>query len=119
MILGTNMDIKVNLFLDGNKIEIFQKVVLLRTTIDDKLNVKAQTESICRTVKYKLNTLQRIRKYLSTDIANCNAFISSQFYYAPLIWMFDTLMTQPMTQIMMSYFQLIVMFQFIRASYIF
>ena len=54
MILGTNMDIKVNLFLDGNKIEIFQKVVLLRTTIDDKLNVKAQTESICRTVKYKL-----------------------------------------------------------------
>ena len=29
MILGTNTDIKVNLFLDGNKIEKSQEVVLL------------------------------------------------------------------------------------------
>lgn len=33
---------------------------------------------------------QRIRKYLSTDKAKTlhNAFINSQFYYVPLIWMF-------------------------------
>ena len=31
-----------------------------------------------------------MRKYLTTDKAKtlCNPFISSQFYYAPLIWMF-------------------------------
>ena len=77
MISGANTDINVNLFLDGNKIEKFQVVVLLEITIDNKLNL----------AKYKLHALQWIRKYISTDKADtlCNAFISSQFYYAPLI----------------------------------
>ena len=88
--MGANPDIKVNLFLDGNKIEKFQEVVLLGITIDDKLNFKTHVENICRKVKYKLHMLQHIRKYLSTDKAKAlfNAFINSQFYYAPLIWMF-------------------------------
>ena len=40
--------------------------------------------------KYKLRALQRIRNYLSTEKARLSAtvFINSQFYYAPLIWMF-------------------------------
>ena len=47
-------------------------------------------ESICWTAKYKLHALQCIRKYLRADETKtlCNTFISSQFYYAPLIWMF-------------------------------
>ena len=90
MILGKNTDIKVNLFLDGNKTEKSQEAVLLGITIDDKLSFKTHIENICRKAKYKLHALQRIRKYLSTDKAKtlCNAFINSQFYYAPLIWMF-------------------------------
>ena len=40
MILGTNTGIKVNLFLDGNKIEKSQEVVLLGITIYDKLSLK-------------------------------------------------------------------------------
>ena len=49
------------------------------------LSVKA-----CRTVNYKLHALRRIRKYLSLEKAKllCNAFINSQFNYAPLVWMF-------------------------------
>ena len=78
MILGINNDIKVNVFLDGNKMEKPQ-VVPLGITIDDKLSFKTHTENICRKAKYKLHALQpkqRIRKYLSTDKANtlCNAF---------------------------------------------
>ena len=40
--------------------------------------------------KNKLRALQRIRNYLSTEKARllATAFINSQFYYAPLIWMF-------------------------------
>ena len=40
--------------------------------------------------KCKLCALQRIRNYLSTEKARllATAFINSQFYYAPLIWMF-------------------------------
>ena len=39
---------------------------------------------------YKLHALRRIRKYLSLEKAKllCNAFINSQFNYAPLVWMF-------------------------------
>ena len=87
MILGTNTDIKVNLFLDGNEIGKSQEIVLLGITIDGKLSFKTHIENICRKAQYKLYALQRIRKYLSIDKAKklCNAFINSQFYYAPLI----------------------------------
>ena len=61
MILETNTVIKVNLFLDGNKIEKSQEVVLIGITIEDKLSFKTYIENICRIVKYKLHALQRIR----------------------------------------------------------
>ena len=45
---------------------------------------------LCHTANYKLDALRRIRKYLSLEEAKllCNAFINSQFNYAPLVWMF-------------------------------
>ena len=91
MILGTHTEIQVNLFMDGNKIEKSQEVVLLGLTIYDKLSFRTDTENICRKAKYKLRELQSIRVYLSTDETKtpCNAFISSQFFDAPLIWMFS------------------------------
>ena len=38
----------------------------------------------------QITCVTSIRKYLSTDKAKtlCNAFMSSQFFYAPLTWMF-------------------------------
>ena len=58
MILRTNSDIKVNLFLDGNKNEKSQEVVLLGTNIDDKLSFKTHNnENTCRKAKYKLHAL--------------------------------------------------------------
>ena len=64
--------------------------MLLGITIDDLLTFKTHIEYICRIAKYKLCALQRIRNYLSTEKAGllAAAFINSQFYYAPLIWMF-------------------------------
>ena len=50
MIPGTNTDIKVNLFLDGNKTEKSLEVVLLGITVDDKLSYKTHTEIF---VKYR------------------------------------------------------------------
>ena len=54
MILGTNTSIKVNLFLDGNRIEKFKEVALLGS-------FKAHIENICRKAKYNLRALQRAR----------------------------------------------------------
>ena len=57
MILGPNTDIKVILFLDGNKIEKSQERVLLEITIDDKLSFITHIENICRKSKYILHML--------------------------------------------------------------
>ena len=66
------------------------KLELLGITIDKALNFKKHIENLCRTAQYKLHALRRIRKYLTLDKAKLlgNAFIDSQFNYAPLIWMF-------------------------------
>ena len=90
MILGKCITNQLSLFINAIKIERTSEVVLLGTTIDDQLTFKTHIEYICRMAKYKLRTLQRIRNYLSTEKARllATAFINSQFYYAPLIWMF-------------------------------
>ena len=46
MILGINTDIKIDLFLDGNKLEKSHEVALLAITIDDKLSFKTYIENI-------------------------------------------------------------------------
>ena len=51
MIFGTNTDIKVNLFMAGNKFEKSQGVVLLSININDKLSFKTHNENICRKAK--------------------------------------------------------------------
>ena len=57
MILGTNTDIKVNLFLDGNKIEKYKEVALLGITTDDKLSFKTHVENIAE--KQKASIIMR------------------------------------------------------------
>ena len=54
------------------------------------LNFSKHIDKLCRNAQYKLHALRRIRKYLSLEKAKIlgNAFIDSQFNYAPLIWMF-------------------------------
>ena len=91
VILGANTYIKVNLFLNGNKVGKYQEVVFLEIIIDDKLALKRILKIFVEKSNVNYTQLQRIRKYLSTDKAKtlCNAFISSEFYYAPLIWMFS------------------------------
>ena len=90
MILGKCITNQLSLFINGIKIERTSEVVLLEITIDDQLTFKTHLEYICRMAKYKLRALQRIRNHLSTEKARllATAFIYSQFYYVPLIWMF-------------------------------
>ena len=90
MTIGKCITNQPSLFINDIKIERTSEVMLLRITIDDQLTFKTHIEYICQMAKYKLRTLQRIRNYLSTEKARLLAtvFINSQFYYAPLIWMF-------------------------------
>ena len=80
----------VKLVINTTEIEESRKVVLLGITIDNLLIFNEHIDNLCRTANYKLHALRRIRKYLSLEKAKllCNAFINSQFNYAPLVWMF-------------------------------
>ena len=76
--------------ISKNKTENSTKVTLLGTKIDKQLKFKSYIEELCRKATYKLHSLHRIKKYLTVEKAKllANAFINSQFTYAPLIWMF-------------------------------
>ena len=89
MILGNNKRLKYCLKIRSITIKESDEVELLGITIDKALNFKKHIENLCRNAQYKLHALRRIRKYLTLDKAKLlgNAFIDSQFNYAPLIWM--------------------------------
>ena len=64
--------------------------MILGKSITNPLRSNRLSVNLCRAAEYKLRALPKIRNYLSTEKARllAPAFISSQFYYAPLIWMF-------------------------------
>ena len=90
IILGKKKQNSVKLIINTTEIEESRKVVLLGITIDNPLIFSEHNDNLCRTANYKLHALRRIRKHLSLEKAKllCNAFINSQFNYAPLVWMF-------------------------------
>ena len=87
MVLGANKNDCFNLNVTGKVIPSSSEVKLLGITIDYELKFKKHINELCRKASYKLHALQRIRRDLSVDKARllANAFIDSQFNYAPLI----------------------------------
>ena len=90
MIFGKKNRLKYSLKIGSITIKESNKVELLGITIDKALNFKKYIENLCCTAHYKLHALRRIRQYLTYNKAKLlgNAFIDSQFNYAPLIWKF-------------------------------
>ena len=90
MIFGKKKRNSVKLIINTTETEESRKVVLLGITIDNLLIFNEYIDNLCRAANYKLHALRRIRKYLSLEKAKLlyNAFINSQFNYAPLVWMF-------------------------------
>ena len=87
MILGRKKRNSVKLIINSTEIEESKEVVLLGITIDNFLTFNEDIDNLCRTANYKLHALRRIRKYLSLEKAKrlWNAYINSQFNYAPLV----------------------------------
>ena len=90
MILGDKSHYKHVLKINSIKVEASDDVLLLRITIDKKLTFKQYDENLSRKTQYKVHALRRIRKFFAIEKAKIlgNAFIDSEFNYAPLLWMF-------------------------------
>ena len=64
---------------------------LLGIHIDNKLTFESHVRSLCKKASQKLNAFARIAYSLKFDQRKLlfNAFITSQFSYAPIVWMFQ------------------------------
>ena len=87
MILGDKYHHKHILKINSIKVEASNDILLLGILIDKKLTFKQHIENLCRKAQYKLHALRRIRNFLTIEKAKIlgNAFIDSQFNYAPLL----------------------------------
>ena len=69
-----------------------EKEKLLGVTIDNKLTFEPHVKNLCNKVSQKLNALARVSHYINFEQRRTimKAFITSQFGYFPLVWMFHT-----------------------------
>ena len=69
-----------------------REVELLGVKIDGKLSFENHVSSLCKKASQKLHALARVVNFM--DLAKrkslMKAFITSQFNYCPLIWMFHS-----------------------------
>ena len=90
MVLGVKNTVHFTINVNGKITPCSNEVKFLGITIDNELKFKKHIKDLSKKASYKLHFLRRIRGYLTVEKARilANAFIDSQFNYAPLIWMF-------------------------------
>ena len=95
MFLSKYKNIEKNMFFDGKTIKSSDTVELLGITPDKNINFKRHIQNICHKANNKTKALLRIRKFLNLELAQvlAEAYISSNFRYCPLIWMFCSKMS--------------------------
>ena len=69
-----------------------QREKLLGIVIDKNLKFDEHVTSLCKKASQKLHALARVSKFMNIEQRKkiMNAFISSQFGYCPLVWMFHS-----------------------------
>ena len=82
----------VSVNLGNENIPCSSTVDLLGIKIDYQLNFNEHVSKLCKKGNQKLHALARVSKYMSKDKLRLimRAFITSQFSYAPLTWMFHS-----------------------------
>ena len=88
--LSKYKNIEKNMSFDGKTLKSSDTVELLGITLDENINFKRHIQNICRKAYNKTKALLRIRKFLKLEQAQVLAegYVSSNFRYCPLIWLF-------------------------------
>ena len=82
--------VPVDIQISDIKVTSESRVKLLCFHIDSRLNFDYNVSQLCKKPRKNLHALARIFKYLETSKRRVlvNPFITSQFSYCPLIWIF-------------------------------
>ena len=96
MFLSKYKNIEKNMSYDGKTIKSSDTVELLGITLDKNIIFKRHIQNICHKANNKTKALFRIRKFLHPEQAQvlAEAYISSNFRYCPVIWMFSGKMSE-------------------------
>ena len=78
--------------INETQIKTSKQQKLLGITFDNKLNFEKHVNNLCNKVNQKLNALTTISNYIQPNQRRLimKAFITSQFGYCPLVWMFHS-----------------------------
>ena len=105
MFLSKYKNFEKNTSFDGKTSKSSDTVKLFGITLDKNINFKRHMKNICHKANNKTKALFRIRKFLNLEQVQvlAEAYISSNFRYCPLIWMFcgkmsDNLIVEPITE---------------------
>ena len=84
--------VPVDIQISDIKVTSESRVKILCIHIDSRLNFDYDVSQLCKKARKNLYTLARIFKYVETSKRRVlvNSFITSQFSYCPLIWMFHS-----------------------------
>ena len=90
MLFGLNSNENIVLEVGGSPINVSNSVTLLGVTIDSKLKFNKHVSKIYHKTITKISAFSRASNYLDgkQSLILYNSFITSQFNYCPLIWMF-------------------------------
>ena len=90
MIMNRAGKISTPLSIDGHALNSADQIDILGVTLDPKLKFDKHVNKICTKVSRQINALKRVSRYMNEPnrIATYRAFISSNFNYCPLAWIF-------------------------------
>ncbi len=92
MIFGERTNQEVNINIGSCAVTNSKEEKLLGVLIDANLSFEKHISNICQKAGNKLFALSRMSAYLGTDKLRLlmRAFVTSQFQYCPLVWMFHS-----------------------------
>ena len=92
LILSKKSNNNTEIILGNETIKNSKSEKLLGITIDEKLTFNKHIGNLCKKASQKLHALARISKYMDKDKVRTimKAFITSQFGYCPLVWMYHS-----------------------------
>ena len=90
--LLTSSKITNNIAICNTNVSSKQKVKLLRINLEARLNFDYHVNTLLNKANKKYHALARVCNYMNTNKRRVlmKAFITSQFSYCPLIWMFHS-----------------------------
>ena len=90
LLVTTEKSVSIN--IDGSNVESNKEQKLLGIRFDSSLSFKGHITSLCKKASQKLHVLARIVNYIDLPKRRVliKAFITYQFSYCPLIWMFHS-----------------------------